>query len=196
MTGQAHILHNEKELFALAAEGDQVAFTQIFDHYMPRIYAYLIKYTKSETLAQDITQDVFTKLWVNRKDLAHIHSHASYVFTTAFRFSVSQRRKNMRETALIKAYNSSNPSESNITEETIEYNESNHLLQEAIDQMPPQRKLIYKLSKEEGLSYDEIAERLHLSRNTVKNTLVEASQSIRKFMEENAVAVLAFFICK
>jgi RNA polymerase sigma-70 factor (family 1) len=194
MSAQAHILPNEKELFAGAAEGNQAAFTAIYDHYMPRIYAYLIKYTKSETLAQDITQDVFTKLWVNRAELANIHSHASYIFTTAFRFSVSYYRKTERERNLNNNYYNSSPTESNVTEETIEYNESNHLLQLAIDQMPPQRRLIYKLSKEDGLSYDEIAERLNLSRNTVKNTLVEASQSVRKFMEENAIAVLAFFI--
>ena len=62
MSDSPRILLNEKELFERAATGDQQAFTAIFDHYMPRIYAYLLKHTGSHSTAEDITQDVFTRL--------------------------------------------------------------------------------------------------------------------------------------
>jgi len=194
MASPVHILPNEKELFAKASQGDQQAFTAIFDHYMPRIYAYILKYTKSEAVAEDITQDVFAKLWTNRKDLAGIHSQASYIFTTAFRFSINHFRKTTNEAKLIKTFQNGTTEESNVTEETIQFNESNHLVQLAIDQLPPQQKLIYKLNKLEGLSYEEIAEQLQISKNTVRNALTTASQSVRKFISEHAVALLAFLI--
>ena len=196
MANQPHILPDEKNLFARAAQGDQAAFTAIFDHYMPRIYGYILKYTKSETSAQDITQDVFAKLWEKRQDLATIESHASYIFTAAFRTSINHFKKEARETRLIKEYHQQTGDEVNDIEDSISFKESNHLLQLAIDQMPPQRQLIYKLNKEDGLSYDEIAEKLNISRNTVKNTIAEATAFVRKFISENAVAFFAFFIFK
>ena len=63
--------------------------------------------------------------------------------------------------------------------------EYNQIIQRAIDQLPPQRKLIYQLNKEDGLSYQQIAEELNISRHTVKNQLFSAVQSVRSYISKN-----------
>jgi RNA polymerase sigma-70 factor (ECF subfamily) len=72
----------------------------------------------------------------------------------------------------------------NTTEETIDFNQSAEIINQAVAQLPQQRKLVFKLSREEGLSHDEIAERLHISKNTVSNHLTEALRFIKEYLQK------------
>jgi RNA polymerase sigma-70 factor (ECF subfamily) len=79
---------------------------------------------------------------------------------------------------------SSIQSYSNVTEETLDLNQSQALLNEAIEQLPPQRKRVFLLSRQEGLSHNEIAERMNLSPKTVNNHLVEALRFIKTYIQQ------------
>ena len=83
------------------------------------------------------------------------------------------------ESAIIKELSLRNTEYQDFTEETVIYNDYQHLLNNAVNQLPPQQKLVYSLSRDEGLKYDEIATRMSLSKNTVKAHLKKAVSTLR-----------------
>ncbi|THU35850.1 RNA polymerase sigma-70 factor [Niastella caeni] len=194
MSVQFTILPNEKDLFVRAAEGDQTAFTNIFDHYSPRLFAFILKITKSQSAAEDITQEVFLKLWTNREKLPDIKSYSSYIFTMAFNYTVNYIKRNIWEAGKLRIIENNGITHSNITEEIIDFNESNLLVQQAVQQLPPQKKIIYKLNREQGLTLEQIAGQMNLSRNTVRNHLAEAINFIRTYIKQQTISVIVLIL--
>lgn len=195
MAAVIHILPDEKALFARIAEGDEAAFTQVFHHYNQRIYPFVLKMVKSEFLAEEIVQEVFTKLWIRRHSLAEVHSPQSYIFKMATNRTLDQMKKISNETRLIKeitrAMENIRYSE---VEQWLDGKETEHLVHEAINALPPQRQLVYKLSRNDGKSYKEIAEQLNISVKTVQAHLVEATRSIKEYLQNTPGGSMALFL--
>ncbi len=187
-------LENEKELFALIARSDETAFTKVFHHYNRRLYPFVLKMLKSESLAEEIIQSIFIRLWHNRHRLDQVEDPRAYIFTMAANKTRDQLKKLANENRLLKEVEQQvSGMISNETEEMIFLKESEALLAKAVEKLPAQRQKIYRLSREEGKSYDEIAKELNISVNTVRNQLVEALRYIRKAMQ-NATGFLTAFI--
>lgn len=196
MSAHFTILLNEKDLFARAAEGDEAAFTTIFDHYSPRIFAFILKNAKSQSAAEDITQEVFLKLWTGREKFPEIKSYSSYIFAMAFNYTVNYIKRNVWEAGKLRIIENNHNYQSNITEEIIDFNESNLLVQKAVQQLPSQRKTVYTLNREQGLTLEQIAEKMNISRNTVRNHLAEALSFIRSYLKQHAISVIVLVLFK
>jgi len=179
------ILQNEKELFAGLADDDEAAFTKIFDYYEPRLFPFILKITHSETLAEEIIQEIFIKLWVNRKKLSHVENYRSYIFKIASNKALNHLREAGRKCELIKRVTRLSSEEENTTEEAIDLRQLQQYIDNAVRQLPKQQKKVYKLSRQQGLDYDQIAKELHISRNTVKNHLTEALKSIKEYLQHH-----------
>jgi len=169
---------SEKAILILASTGDESAFALLFQLYKNKLYAYLLRLTESEMLAEDIVQDVFMKLWHEHQSLSTIDNFGSYLFRMSKNHVINHFRRMSHETLLISEMFQADPSH-NATEEVVALNETEKLLSEIIDQLPPQQKTIYQLSRQEGRSHDEIAQLLKISPNTVKNHMVQAMSTIR-----------------
>jgi len=197
MKPMPYILPNESILFHRVAYGDEKAFTEIFYHYSKRIYPFVLKKTKSETIAEEIVQEIFIKLWTNREKLSHIENYESYIFAIAANKVYKHFKKIAGEEKLIKALWDRINELHYGTEEIIELKESEGLINKVIEQLPPQRKKIYQLSREQGLSHAEIAEQLKISPSTVNNQLTEALRYLKQHlheMPETALALLAILL--
>lgn len=194
----ANISNDEKLLFALIAKGDTEAFTEIFHKYNRRLYPFVLKMINSDYLAEEIVQEVFMNLWSKRESLKDIRSPQAYIFTMATNRTLNQVKKISNESRLIQEVMQAMKNiHSESIEEWMEGKETEHLLHEAIDRMPPQRQLVYKLSRQEGKSYKEIAEELNISPKTVQAHLVEAVHSIKQYLQSTpggSIALL-FFVC-
>jgi len=183
---------NEKELFALISRGDEAAFTKIFHEYNKRLYPFVLKMIKSGVLAEEIVQNVFVRLWTNRGQLSTIENHQAYIFTIAANSTRDHLKKLASEARVIKEVMQSMPDRhSNDVEDLMLLNECRSILDIAVEMLPPQRQLIFRLSREEGKNYDEIAAELRISKNTVRNQLVEALRYIRGRMQ-NVTGSVAF----
>ncbi|MBO9683178.1 MAG: RNA polymerase sigma-70 factor [Flavisolibacter sp.] len=194
MTAEHKILPNERELFARIATGDQQAFTQIFYHYTQRIYNYIFAKTKSNDLTEEIVQEVFIKLWNKREELAAIQNYEAFIITMATNKTYDFLRKMASEENIKRQAWASVQSYSNITEETLDFHESRELLHEAVGQLPPQRKKVFLLSRQQGLSHQEIAEQLDLSPKTVNNHLTEALRFIKEYLRNTPGASLTLLM--
>ncbi len=165
--------HTIEELRA----GDHKAFEQIFIAYYNKTKAFINGYIKSVTDAEELTEDLFVELWINRRTIDTTRSFSSFLHTIARNKAVDfLRRKYVHNTYVSQA--ESNPY-TPTTEEELIARELGLLIDEAIDKMPAQRKKIYKLSREEGLSNTEIADRLNTTKRTVESQLSLALKEIR-----------------
>jgi len=185
MPSQKYELQDERELFARMAKGDVQAFTTIFNHYNKIIYPVILRMLKTEEAAEEIVQDVFLKLWQNRSRFTDIENHKAFLFRMASNKTLDALKKLSTEKGmLMRLQQNLKQQEEDNTGEFLDFKESEKLVTKAIAQLPTQRQVIYKLSRHEGLSYDEIAERLNISRNTVRNQLVEALKFIRSYLKK------------
>ena len=190
-------LPDEKELFALLSQGDQVAFTKIFEYYEPRIYPFVLRTTRSEIIAEEIVQELFIKIWTNRIAMANIQNHRSYIFRMAAN-STTQYLKNIaKNIRLVQNAAGQMAVEKNTTEEAIDYKYTQEIINDAVDQLPAQQKMVFKLSRQQGLNAEEISKEMGIAEKTVKNHLTEALKFIKAQLQQSpgtAIALILFMV--
>ena len=147
-----------------------------------------------EAYAEEIVQDVFMKVWTKRESLDPSLSFRSYIFTITRNMNIKFLKKasnnlKLREELFYSSQKFSNPTEVKLREEEME-----KLKQKALDQLPPKRRLIFELSRNEGLSYDAIGEKLGISPHTVRNQMSKALETLRTFLSEHKDLSLAFLL--
>ncbi len=184
--------YDEKALLAEIAAGDEHAFKKLFDLYKKRFYSVALKMTRSDEVAEDIVQDVFMNIWTKRAALLNVDNPSSYFFTAVYRRVYHHYRKVAMEKKLLTIVPVATES-ANTTEEMVFAHESNELISQTIEKLPPQQKLVFKLRKLEGLSREEVARLLHISPNTVKNHLSGALKFIRTFLRNSTLTFLILF---
>lgn len=189
--------YTDEELLALIARGDEGAFNNLFERYRQPLYYFLLRHTKSPEIAEELVIDIFMKLWTGRELAVRIQQPAAFLYKVGYHKAMSFLRTTARHAELNKLYvQRAGSAEAPVPDDIVIHNELKQLILQAVNQLPPQRKLIYQLSREEGLSHDQIAEALHISRNTVSNSITTATRSIAQYLQEHSTgkAALSAFI--
>jgi RNA polymerase sigma-70 factor (ECF subfamily) len=176
-------LSNETDLLVRVAEGDEVAFATIFHHYRSRIYSYAFHLSGSGGQSDELVQEVFLKIWLNRDKIPHVLRFDNWLFAIA-RNQVFDMLKGMAKEATARRQmadllDPGNNNTGNCVEDRIFSKENEARLQQALDRLPPRQKQIFTLSRHLGMKHEEIASRLHISRHTVKTHLVQALKTLR-----------------
>lgn len=161
------------------AQEDRKAFDELFAHYYPRLLKFARRYVKTYENAEEVVMDVFVKLLKKRKSLADIRNFNSYIFYAVKNQAVAFLNKKKPESIvgddeedyLIIEYD--NPETKLLDQEMLD------LLRETIENLPSKRKIVYKLVKEDGLQYKEVAKLLNISHKTVEVHMGLAINSIR-----------------
>jgi RNA polymerase sigma-70 factor (ECF subfamily) len=192
-------LHNDKLLFQRIAQGDAQAFAEFYDGYAVKLAMYVSRFLGSDLWAEEIVQDTFLKLWSIRETLSDIESPAAFVYRMIANRAKDHLKRREHEIKLqqylVRHVQQAN---TNTTQEQLDYQIGEKLYRKAIQQLPAQRSLVFKMRHEQGLSYDEIANTLGLSRHTVRNQLNLALQNIRSYLLEHGditgiLVLLLFF---
>jgi RNA polymerase sigma-70 factor (family 1) len=181
--------YDEKKVLELLAQGSEYAFTQLFDHHRGRIYRVGLKFLKSSELAEEVVQEVFLKIWLKRTELKQVLNFEAYLFTIA-RNHIFDGIKDVAEEIAAKKEFAHTISHVSGTDNPILEKQYETLLQNAVDQLPPQQKQVFTLSKVEGLSHQVIAEQLQISRLTVKKHMAKALQTIRLRLQHHITTVI------
>ena len=162
---------------------DEIAFRKLFDMYHQAVYKYSLSLLKSTNYAEENVQDVFLKVWLHRENLDIDKSFKAFLFTIA---------RNQAFNLLNKAANDIVLKEELFYHSQKSYSEGDYLIREddckklkkqAIKQLPPKRKLIFKMSRKQGKTYEEISQELGISVNTVKSQMSKALESLRIFFQ-------------
>ena len=176
------------------AAGDEIAFQQLFNDYADRVYGVAFAYTKCRILSEEIVQEVFLKMWMKRNTLPAISNVADYIFIIARNRILNMLRRNKMEKAYLQQLSSHNNENILTPEHQYNYKESKQLIENAVLALPPRQRLIYQLNQVQGLGLTEVADHLGLSRNTTRNHLARAMQSIRTYVQEHVDELLLLLI--
>jgi RNA polymerase sigma-70 factor (ECF subfamily) len=172
--------HNENELLQLAASGDQSAFAELFLQNRHKLFSFLMRLTQSPEATEDVIQDIFMKLWRSKSSLREIDHFSSYLFKMAQNQCITHFKRMAKETLIISRLASDSRPPQSSTEEQLALKEVQQQLQQAVSKLTPQQKLVFTLSREKGLKYEEIAAELNISSSTVKNHMIDALRIIRQ----------------
>ena len=163
-------------------EGDEEAFVALYNKYHRNIYHSAFKLTKSEDIAKDVTQDVFLKLWETRVNINPNQNIAAYLHAICRNIIFNLFKKATIEEDFKKEVQQfSDISESNDEDEDF-YETYKALLDNAINELPSQRRKVFELCKFKKKSYADVAESLNISRSTVHDHIVKASKFINEYL--------------
>lgn len=171
----------EEWIKTLSQENDMKVFDILFVEYFPKIKRFLGGFLDSEEEAEDLSQDVFVKLWQNRQALSCIENLNAYLYRMAKNtlYSYFERTLRIETTSVNTCRNLSSTEE---LEDILFVKELEDLINLAIERMPAQRKAIFILSRKEGLSNQDIATRLGISKRTVETHISTALSDLRKIL--------------
>lgn len=179
------ILYNENELLLQVATGDRGAFTKLYSQYLDAAFHYVYLFTKSKDDTEEILQEVFVKIWENREKLGEIQSFKNYLFKAAKNRVLDEVRKEQVRYRVLTEIKRGRNVDDKSTEDTLAYKDYYRVVQQAIEKLPPKRKLIFRLNTENGLSHDEIAAQLGVSKSMVKNQLYKAYDFVRHYLSQH-----------
>lgn len=173
-----HAMDMEENLFQKLAEGDHTAFKQVYRMYFPRIHAFAYGFLKNKDEADELTQMVFIKLWDKHELFSEVRNFDSYLFTltkyTVFNYIRAKHMLPISDEDIPDQCNQDTPYDRLIA------NDLRLLIDLTVSQMPPKRQQIFRMSRLEGVSNEEIAERLGIQKKTVENHLNLALNELRK----------------
>ena len=181
--GEAGII----QLLARVSNGDQEAFSSLFNQFWNKVYTQSLVYLKSPLLAEDVTQEIFCKIWTARASLPQVANFSAYLFITTRNEIISSLRKKKSET--VEPFESLEE-EIWLPDKQLQHKEVYSAVMKGIELLPPARQRVFKMSRLDGKSYDEIAAELHISRDGVKDHIVKALVFLRQHLQQHLGSLL------
>ncbi|MFY7900411.1 MAG: RNA polymerase sigma factor [Chitinophagaceae bacterium] len=185
----------EKRLLQKIAEGDRIAYTQMYTQYLPKIYQFIYRFThQSKEITEEIVQDVFLSIWEKKETLVAVQNFDSYVFKIAKNKVLNSIKHQAFKDHLHQSFSQTLDTKHVNTESSIVYAEYHQTAIDAIKNLPEKRRIVFLLSTQVGLSLDEIAQKLGISKSRVKQQLYEAKDYIKQYLHKNAEWLIAIAI--
>ena len=185
----------DKEYVECLKKDDFMAFDVLFLKYSASLYAFALSITRDSFAAEEITQLVFLKVWEKRSQINEHLSFKSFLFSVAYHETISWLRKEKSEKTRIGEFVRISGFQTNETEQSVEYRNIEGLAIRYIQELPEKRKEIFSLSRDQGFSNKEIAEKLGISVKTVENQMTSALKYLReKLGKHDILGVLFYFL--
>ena len=187
------ILYSDEDLMQEIKADNMFAFDILYKKYCKKVYKFGYSILKSKEEAENLMQDVFLSLWVNRHKVEKDSSIKSYVFTITYNSAISTLRKKVRESEFVEYLKSLQEIREEPVDAGLEYKELTNKLEKIINELPRRQKEVYLKHKVEGLKYIEIAELLNISVNTIENHMSRALKTIREKLGNYSLFVILFW---
>ena len=187
-------LHNEEALIRQLSEGDPQAFTDLYHFYSGPMFVNVLKMVKDEDTAHEIVQQLFTSVWQKSKQIDPDKNFAGYLYRIGQNIVhdfYNNLKKDQRLYNHFKAIATENYTH---IEEALTLRENAEILEKAIQDLPAQQQLAFRLIRLDGMSYKEAAERMDISLNTLKEHFSKANKSVRDYLGRNHEATILLII--
>ena len=157
--------------------GDGVSFSRIYDYYQPGVRAYVLRLVKIPELADDLVQEIFIKLWETRKTLPEVKCFSAFLFTIARNHSLNSlkaiSRSNQALPELIRHFQTRRVDDETLDKEYLRF------IQKALTSISPRSREVFRLCREQTMTYEQAASELGISRNAVKKHMVAVMRSLK-----------------
>lgn len=174
-----------KQLLEQIAQGDEVAFRQLFENYTPRLKAFFLQMTKETSLARELVQETFLRIWLYRKALIDVEKPSTYIYRIASNVAIAHFRKEDLQRKIAASISSAELENKTETFDLLKLKEMKQMIDLAVKQLPVQQQQVFLLSREQGFSRSEIAKKMNIAEKTVRNHLTLSLKAIQKFLREN-----------
>lgn len=189
-------IQEDKVLFTGIANGDGGSLTVLFKRYFDRLKWNAVKMLKSEFWAEEVIQEVFMQLWTNREGLRDIEFPAAYLFRITANRCLDRIRRQKQEIKIQYLLNlARSDAASTPPQNTYDLQLIETLVSEAVQRLPEKGRQVFELQRTGDFSYQEIADRLGISKNTVRNHMVKSLRFIRGYLAEKGEIFLFIFSC-
>lgn len=186
-------INKDQDLLLRLRKGDEVAFELVFYRYKGKLYDFIRRSLPADEDVESLVQEVFTKLWINREQLDPDKSLNAFLYTLARNEMFGHLRKLLVRRKYLEELNFELYEQGNSTERQFEYNELRREISRLIDELPEKRREIFELSRNEGLSYKQIAQQLGISENTVDTQIRKALAFLKEQLKKR-MSLLLFFL--
>ena len=181
MTG--HQLYDEKLILPALASGDETAYETLYLHYWDTVYKLVLRYVKSAELARDVSQDIFIKLWEKRGKLPAVQHFQPWLLQLSRHQAIDTLRAAGKSDIVKREIARHFLHQPGFFEDEALQKDYRLFIRRTIDSLPPRSREVFILCREQAKSYDEVAAALGISRNAVRNHMVQALHKFRRAAE-------------
>jgi|SRR5690606_8265119 RNA polymerase sigma-70 factor (family 1) len=167
------------EEFLSFQEGDEHIFEYVYNVYFDMIVKKVYRLCKEVAVAEEITQESFVQLYLHKENLKDAEGIYPYLYVVSKRLAISHFRKKVNQEEYENYRASSWEESTDENQKRIENKDLSAVIQNAINELPQQQRIVYQMNKLEDKSYHEIADMVGLSKNTVRNHIATATKIIR-----------------
>jgi RNA polymerase sigma-70 factor (ECF subfamily) len=185
----------DKALLEALAGDDEQAFAALYRRYHQKLFFFVLNMSGSHQAAEDALQEVFVKVWAERKGLPQVTNFNAYIYRMAKNHVLNALKRTAHETLILAEIGKDMDQSTEDVLTLLSYKDVHSVLKSAIEELPAQQKLVFRLSREEGLKHDEIARQLNISPLTVKKHVSQALLYLReKIRKHYALTTFIFFL--
>lgn len=181
-----------QELGKRIRKGDVAAFDLFYGQYSQRLYGFAFSMLKNKEDAKEIVQEAFLKLWNKRAEIDSAYSLKAFLFSISYHIIIDLLRKRTQDAGFKEYLRNYFNDETAKTDELVHFNELNEALERMVSELPLQRRKVYLMSREEGLSHQEIAGKLGITIKTVENHINLSLKYLRKKLGSHNLLILVF----
>jgi len=187
------LLHasSDEELLPALISGRAEAFSVLYERYHRNIYQFIYKYVHSAAMADDLSQEVFIKIWNNRMQLKQVRSFKGYLLVTARNHTLNSLKAALRTENAMGEVVRNFVAQRKATDERLVEADYAAFLQRELDKLPERSREIFRLCRQEGRSYEEVAQELGISKSAVKNHMVFSMKVLKNSVEKELGVSLA-----
>jgi len=186
-------IHNESELLRQISQGERAAFKAFYTHYYGYVQRYIALFESSGESLDELTQDVFVRIWEKRGHLGKVESLKNYLFLIT-RNVVFNYMRSLRVQQKVRELDGVAEPAGEDLEDQLLFKQYYRIAQEAMEKLPPGRRKVLKMSIDDGMSLDEIATELNISRAGVKKQLYAATAFVRQYLHEHGEITALLFV--
>jgi len=180
------ILHN-------LANDDKKALEDLFNYYYPRLYQFSKSFLKLEDGIDDILQEVFVKIWKNRANIRSSETFSPFIFTMTRNLLLNELRSRLSNQKIKEKILKFSVPDENYSFNKLEYRELKETVDQIVNNLPNKQREVFLLSRYEGLSHKEIAEKLNISTKTVEYHISQSINTIKNKLEQLGLILLLYF---
>ncbi len=186
---------NQDRILEELAKSNKQALEELFNYYYPRLYNFSKSFLKLEDGIDDVLQEVFLKIWHNRAEIKRSESFNSYIFTITRNLLLNELRSRLNNQKLRDRILEASVAEEFLSMGNVEYDELKEKVEEIINELPQKQREIFRMSRIEGLSHKEIAEKKSISTKTVEYHIGQSISMIKSRLETiGFLSVLYFYL--
>jgi RNA polymerase sigma-70 factor (family 1) len=164
------------------ALGDERAFRSLYDHYAGKLFAMAYGYLKSPIEAQDAVQEIFLKIWEKRAGLTDVKNTGAWLHVLTRNHLINSLQKKIPLVLTGDTPDNNEQEGEQLPSRQLDLKELSGMIGEAVSGLPPRQQKVYRMSRDQGASLQEIADELGISYNTVREHMSYAIKSIRSFL--------------